>query len=207
MSEQKFRAQPEDSAEFLAFSNSEPLAPPPIIHEQLRTVVARDLNPRIPGILWKVAGLHLVAALVSLAICPQFGIGPFGGDTGLMALLMNWGWAACAAGCGAAFMMGTGILSALFLTPDEKRVLAPHSPWIFTTLSSVSWAVFMMAMSTGASSGHAGHHGVLNVSPEAFSNAWNAVWLLAATLSAMGAFTAVAKLSCSFQRSPSSQRS
>jgi hypothetical protein len=207
MSEQKFRDLPDDSAEFRAFSQSEPIAPPPVIHDHLRRVVARDLSPSLFGITSKVAGAHLIAALVSLAICPQFGIGPFGGDAGLMAFLMSWGWMACAAGCGAVFMMGTGILSAVVLSPDEKRVLAPHSPWIFTSLSSASWAVFMMAMATEASSGHSGHHASLNASPDAFSMAWSAVWVVAATLSAMGAFAAVAMLSCSLQRSPSTQRS
>ncbi len=174
----------DDSAEFQAFLSAEPLTPPGIIHDRVHTVVLRDLNPGLARVGSKVTGLHLVAALISLAICPQFGIGPFGGDAGLMVVLMNWGWAACAAGCGASFMLGTGLLSAFVLSRDEKRVLAGSSGWVFTSLAAASWAVFMMAVGENPETAHTGHHVVTSVAPEAFSAAWNLVWALTAALSA-----------------------
>jgi hypothetical protein len=173
-----------DSAEFQAFLGADPITPPSVIRERVHTVVTRDLNPGLARVGTKVAGLHLVAAMLSLAICPQFGIGPFGGDAGLMAVLMNWGWVACAAGCGASFMLGTGLLSAFVLNPDEKRVLAASSGWVFTSLAASSWAVFMMAVGVNPETAHTGHHVVTSVAPEAFSAAWSAIWALTAALSA-----------------------
>jgi len=179
MSEQKVRSH-EETAEVQAFVAADPLTPPGIIHDRVHRIVTRDLNPGLARVGTKVAGLHLVAAVLSLAVCPQFGIGPFGGDAGLMAVLMNWGWVACAAGCGAAFMIGTGLLSAFVLNPDEKRVLAGSSGWVFTSLAAASWAVFMMAVGVNPETDHTGH--------QAFSAGWNAIWALAAALSAWLAF-------------------
>ena len=165
-----------------AFLAAQEQKPSPIIHEQLRALVARDLNPSIARVGFKVAGLHLLAALLSLTICPQFGIGPFGGDVGLMAFLMTWGWVACAMGCGTAFMAGTGFLSALILTPDEKRVFTASSGWIFTSLTAASWGVLMITRGGDHHSGD--HHVMSSLSPEIFSTTWSMIWAGAATGSA-----------------------
>jgi len=177
-----------EEREFHEFLQSQDRTPPGAIRDRLHAVVARDLNPGLARVGSKVFGLHLVAALLSLAICPQFGLGPFGGESGLMSFLMSWGWAACAAGCGAVFMIGTGLLSAFVLNCDEKRVLAGSSGWVFTSLAAASWAVFMMVGGAGVETGHAIHHAAATAAPEIFSAAWSAVWAGTAALSAWLAY-------------------
>ena len=174
------------SSGYSAFLAAKETPPSPTILHQLHSRIEPDLNPTLLKVGLKVAGLHLLGALFSLAICPQFGIGPFGGDAGLMSFLTPWGWAACASGCGAAFMVGTGLLSAWILNPDEKRTLDRTSGWIFTALAAVSWGIFMM---TGEAQVHSEpHHAVESLSKETFSSAWNFLWAVAATSSAWLAY-------------------
>lgn len=167
------------------FQQCDPVAPPSAVYQRLRPAIVDDLNPSLRRVAARVATIHLVTAAASLLVCPQFGVGPFGGDAGLMKILMQWGWAACAAGCGATFMLGTGIASALVLSPDEKRVLDSRSGWLFTSLAATSWAVLMMMAAVfSGDAGHGGHHAATSSSPEAFSTAWSLIWALAATAAA-----------------------
>ena len=85
-------------------------------------------------------------------------------------------------------MIGTGLLSAFVLNPDEKRVLAGSSGWVFTSLAAASWAVFMMVGGAGVETGHAIHHAAATAAPEIFSAAWSAVWAGTAALSAWLAY-------------------
>jgi len=168
----------------------EPQSPPPILGEQIRARVLHDIQPGTARVAAKVLGLHVIAGGVSLVLCPQFGVGPFGGDAGLMGFLMQWGWVACALGCGAAFMMGTGALSTLFLSPDEKRVLSRHSAWVFTSVSAASWGAFMLFggrvhESALGSFEHLSHDSMA-MAPNPL--AWGALWALAAAFSAFTAF-------------------
>jgi len=177
-----------DDREWLNFLDADSISPPASVTARLHSIVARDLNPGLGSILLKVSAVHLGSAVASLAVCPQFGIGPFGGDAGLMALLMPYGWAACAAGCGAAFMMGTGILTALGLTRDERRKLSRHSGSVFSGLSALSWAAFMTLMSGTSDFGHSHSMSPEPLIPQNFSTLWSAVWALAAACSAWASY-------------------
>lgn len=166
-----------------SFLQSESRTPPAIILERLKPTILADLRPRRTRVALKVSIIHLIASLVSLLICPQFGISPLGGDTGVMAFLMSWGWAACAAGCGAIFMIGTGSLTAILLKPDEKRVFGNFQGWVFSALAVFSWAVLMASMPA-----HSGHLMASQESIATYSAAWNFVWIAAAVGSSLMGF-------------------
>ncbi|MBU6376739.1 MAG: hypothetical protein KGQ59_12125 [Bdellovibrionales bacterium] len=166
-----------------SFLQSESRTPPAIILERLKPIIEVDLRPKKTRVALKVSLIHLIASVASLLICPQFGVSPLGGDTGVMTFLMNWGWAACAAGCGAIFMTGTGSLTALLLNPDEKRVFGNLQGWTFSALAVVSWATLMAIMPT-----HSTHQMTSEESIATYSAAWNFVWIAAAVGSSLLCF-------------------
>jgi hypothetical protein len=61
--------------EFLEFVNSDPVTPPAVLSEKLKTTVSQDLKPAIWKIFSKLASMQAVCATLTLFFCPQFEIG------------------------------------------------------------------------------------------------------------------------------------
>lgn len=78
------------------------------------------------GLLVKFYILNLTGALLTLFVCPQYGIGPFGGELGIVNNIMNMGPVWCGLFCGAAFFTGGNLLSFLFLKKAERSWLFNH---------------------------------------------------------------------------------
>jgi hypothetical protein len=171
--------------DFKALSQAEPIEPPALIHERLRTQVVADLNPRMARIVGKVGLIHFLAAGFSLVFCPQFGVGPLGGEFGVLDFFMKGGWPLCALGCGVLFMSGTGVFSAFLLNPDERRVFHKNSGWVFTALAALSFGFFMILSREKLDHLEKHFH---------HSNYWNLVWTLSAAVSAMLLFRKTSQL-------------
>ena len=89
---------------------------------------------------------------------------------------MPYGELACAAGCGAVFSSLTALAAAVFLTRDERRIVAKKELWVFSLMMAASWAALMITGGAG------------------FNVAFSAVWLLAATLGAQSVFASLRRL-------------
>ena len=93
------------------------------------------LNPEIKVIFLKLFIVHLVTAIITLAICPQLGFQTFKSPINLMYMFMKFGTHFCDFACGA-FFTATSIFIALFvISRDELRVLRHHR--VLTALSIV----------------------------------------------------------------------
>jgi hypothetical protein len=150
------------------------LQPSPIIRDELQTLVRQELEPSYLLLLFKVLGIHSVAAALSLLVCPQFGFHPLGLEFDPLAFLTSYGDAVCGLGCGVAFSLLTGLAARTFLSRDERRVSVRMGFWIFTPIMALSWALLMWA---GLQNGH------LHSASAVFS----ALWLAGAVLAAWAA--------------------
>jgi len=137
----EFLALPEESV-----SGRERPAP------ELLARVASDLSPGHVEMAVRVGRIHVLSSLLSVAVCPQFGVGPLGGGHGLMGFFMRFGDIGCAIGCGAFYMGFTVALSHALLGPDQKRALKHQGLVQFSGLIAASWAFFMLAGRAGDAS-------------------------------------------------------
>ena len=161
---------------FAEFMNATAPQPPRWIGDELALAVRKDLEPGWAGLWAKLVGLHLVSGGFSLWICPQFGVGGDDHASRVMRLLMPYGEVACAAGCGAVFSLITALAAGLFLTGDERRVVAASELWVFSALMSLSWGALMLAGGAGA------------------SWSFSLVWILAAIVGSQSVFATVRRL-------------
>jgi hypothetical protein len=97
------------------------------VPSQLSTKILDDiknrLNPDLKIILLKVFFIHLMTAVFTLSICPQYGFAVFKTDLNLMTYFMYLGVRYCEFACGI-FLTGTSMFSVwIFLSRDEWRVL------------------------------------------------------------------------------------
>lgn len=71
-----------------------------------------ELSPQ--ATLLRFYAAMLVGAVITLLVCPQFGVGPLGGGHGIAHWAMAYGAFACGAFC-SAFFVGTGTLCAVLV--------------------------------------------------------------------------------------------
>jgi hypothetical protein len=129
-------------SEFLAYpsSSEQHEGVPPQLLQQIR----RDLSPKPYQIGLRLAAIHAIAGGATLLVCPQFGVGPWGGGHGLMGFFMQWGDLACALGCGAFFASLTAIATLFFLSRDELRILKSQGWAYYSGLMALSVGVLML---------------------------------------------------------------
>lgn len=118
--------------------------PPAAISEQLISVIHHELNPSIWRVLAKLSLIHLFSAVVTLSICPQFGVRIFGQGMGLMVYFMRLGDQVCAAACGAFFTMFSLFVAGIVLRSEEVRAIARHRGAEILALTGLSLGFFIM---------------------------------------------------------------
>lgn len=125
--------------EYTEFNNSEEASVPPTIFSALK----KRLFPNPWMVFGKVLAIHAGVGFLSLGICHQFGLNPFGTEYSLM----NWfmkvgGHNFCMVACGIFFMMTTYLLANLILNLEELETFRRHE-WLQTgVLGLVSLAAF-----------------------------------------------------------------
>lgn len=116
---------------------------------QLLQTMRGILKPDISQVWPKFVVAQLVAALITLTVCPQFGVGPLGGGHGLVGhLFMSFGEVICAAFCGAFFLASGTLAAVLVLRKGERREVFNYR---FRILGAVSVMSFLMLMTIGTS--------------------------------------------------------
>lgn len=96
------------------------------IDEKILNNIKERLNPDLKVILLKIFIIHLLTAIVTLSICPQYGIQFFKTSFNLMPIFMKLGNHFCDFVCGT-FFTATSFFTALFIiSRDELRVLRFH---------------------------------------------------------------------------------
>lgn len=139
--------KPEDwITEFQSFVTTDEIQPPKELSSQIIDKVHADLNPGTWSVISKLAFIHVLVGGTTLLVCPQFGIGAFGG-MGLMHLFMRFGTNVCTMACGAVFLGSSTLASTLLLRPEEVAVARRNKLLGTLLMSGISLVAFIV---TGA---------------------------------------------------------
>jgi len=131
--------------EYQEFLKNDETKPPAAISENIFRTIYHDLHPNAWEVFAKLSLIHVVSALVTLSICPQFGIRIFGNGMGLMHYFMHFGPFVCAIFCGSFFVGTTMIIANIWLTAEELGTLRKQRFLQLTALLLLSLGAFIMA--------------------------------------------------------------
>lgn len=130
--------------EFKEFVDEPAFDPPASLSERVLTEVHRKLNPNSWLVFSKLSLVHFFGGLITLSMCPQFGINLLGTDLGLIKIFYRFGTYGCVTACGALFISLTTILALITLRPEEIRKVRQLWFLQIATLSLLSLGVFLM---------------------------------------------------------------
>lgn len=162
--------------EWNEFNTSTPISPPARITRSLEFRISSDLEVNRALLALKLVFVQAFAGALTLTFCPQFGVGPWGGGDGLMGILMRYGHAVCALGCGAAFFGLTAWLAVLILRPVEVLALRRLKLWYFPALVAFYFFLGMLG------------------SPEYSDAQWNSLWIVSALTTLVGTYALASRL-------------
>jgi hypothetical protein len=135
--------KPEDWAnEFHEFVASDAVQPPRELSAEILSKVHADLNPATWLVLSKLAFIHVLVGAFTLLVCPQFGVGAFGG-MGLMHVFMRFGETVCTLACGAFFLGSSTLVGSLIMRPEEVKIARAKKIASVLLLSGISVGAFI----------------------------------------------------------------
>lgn len=108
---------------------------PASLNEKILNDIKTRLNPDLKIIFLKLFIVHLITAIITLTICPQFGFQLFRSQINLMNVFMKLGNHFCDFACGTFFTATSIFVATFIISRDEIRVLKFHR--IMTVLSIV----------------------------------------------------------------------
>jgi len=132
-------------SEYEAFLQSETTLVPKEVSALVLNKMAKLLNPSAWFVFAKVLGIQTLVGFLSLGVCHQFGMNPFGTDQSLDSWFMSMlGHNGCMIACGALFA-GTGVLTAgYFLKIEELRALKQTEFLQTLALGAASLSLFII---------------------------------------------------------------
>ena len=131
--------------EFRAFLETEEVSPPRHLSETIFARVKAELQPALSRIFIKAFTIQAVVASLTLAICPQFGIGSVGGGHGLMAYFMGFGPQVCALLCGSTFLGLSSFFVPLMLKPSELRRAYSYGFAYVPVVTAIAFGALMLS--------------------------------------------------------------
>jgi hypothetical protein len=138
------------------FMNSQEKVPTALYAETLKLTQV-SLNPK--PLLLKFFSLNILGGFGTLAICPQYGFGPFAFSAGIMNVIMSYGPVVCGVFCASIFFLGGHLLSFAFLDRAERKWVSRHGYAMIIPYVSF---IFMLGMGLKSiSPGHI-HHDVIS---------------------------------------------
>lgn len=116
---------------------------PEVLSHQIIQRVRKDLNPSSVLVFSKLLGVHIAVGTLSLAVCHQFGLNPFGTQRSLADWFMSiGGHNFCMVSCGVLFTALSVLAAGYFLSSDEIRILRKTEFLQAFSLSIISLAIF-----------------------------------------------------------------
>lgn len=156
--------------EYLEFMSGD-LEPNVDLDSSFKRALEEDLKYFKPFAFGKFFLSQSVGALLTLTVCPQFGIGPIGGGHGIAHYFMAYGEWACASFCGVLFLGLSSLLSTVLLSKGEKRLIK-KSYFAVSLIISSFWLASLMGISK-----------ILTTKPMFNSAEFNSIWFLSGLVS------------------------
>lgn len=129
--------------EYEAFLQSENTAVPSDVSESLFAHMKNLLRPKAKIVFFKILGIHFLVSFMSLAICHQFDMNPFGTEESLSNWMMSvGGHNFCMIGCGVFFISLSFLFAGSFLSIEEVLVLKRTQFIQTSVLGLISLAAF-----------------------------------------------------------------
>ncbi len=111
-------------AEYKKFLDSKEAPVPAAISGKIFLQIHELLNPSAWSVFLKIFGIHAAVGFMSLSVCHQFGMNPFGTTRSLDQWLMTMmDHGTCMIVCGVLFLSTSIITAGYFLTVEEVRAL------------------------------------------------------------------------------------
>lgn len=131
-------------SEFEEFKQSQSEIPPSHLSAQLFQSVEPDIKATPYWVFSKLSLIHLFSGLMTLSVCPQFGVRVWGEGLGLMKTFMGLGSYGCVLACGFFFMGSSLLLAALVLKPYEILAIRRHRFVEIGAIVLLSMGFFLM---------------------------------------------------------------
>lgn len=132
----------DDYSEFLS---AEEVRVPRELNQKVLASIQSLLNPSAWMVFAKLLGIHFVVGFLSLGICHQFGMNPFGTTRSLSDWFMDlWGHNVCMIGCGVIFVSFSILAAGYFLSVEEVRALRRTE--FLQTLALGAFSLVMFAL-------------------------------------------------------------
>jgi len=130
--------------EFAEFVETEPVAPGRQLDEAIFNRVRKDLRPYLWKVYTKLTLVEVAAGLLTLTICPQFGLG-FGQHNELLhALHASTPPVVFYLLCGLFFVLLGATLGGLVLNRDEIRTVGNSRYFYFAVYSVLAYLIFVV---------------------------------------------------------------
>ena len=113
------------ATDFQEFINSNEARPPANLSSSIKENVHKWLHPSQVLVFSKLFAIHFAMSLVTLSLCPQFGIG-FSNSSLIFSFFSSLGYVACMSLCGAFFVLFSLLIASLILKPEEVRAIRSH---------------------------------------------------------------------------------
>ena len=129
--------------EFKEFVSHDSTEVPQQLSERVFNRLEGLLNPSPFVVFLKIFGFHLVVGFLSLAVCHQFGVNPFGTSYSLADIFMKWGGhGVCMIFCGVVFVSLSLLSAGYFLTIEEVQAVKRTEFLQALSLGVVSLGIF-----------------------------------------------------------------
>lgn len=126
------------------FLTATPVEPPREVTESILNYVRGDLATSHFQIFTKLILLHALASVVTLSVCPQFGISIFGNGIGLLTVFSKFGIYGCLTVCAALYVGVSFFLSSLILKSYEWDRLRKFGVLYSFGIGILSLLIFML---------------------------------------------------------------
>jgi hypothetical protein len=132
--------------EFNEFVSQENVEVPVSLSERVLDRMESLINPDPKNVFAKILGIHLIVGFLSLAVCHQFDMNPFGTSFSLESVFMKMGGHnVCMIFCGVLFVGLSLSAAGFFLSIEEVRALKRTEFLQALSLGVISLGIFAFA--------------------------------------------------------------
>ncbi|MFT7184698.1 MAG: hypothetical protein ACI84K_000064 [Pseudohongiellaceae bacterium] len=130
--------------EFCDFVEAEPMSPSAKTESHIMNMVQKDLCPPKPLVFGKFLFIEVFTGVITLFMCPQFGLGFGGHNEFLHSLHETFDPFTFYVICGFLFVIAGSVLSGLFLSHDEIRSIKNSKYAYYPVYALITYFMFFL---------------------------------------------------------------